>query len=197
MASAATTFAFHRHWLLRFLGWSTASVSKKPSHIWPTPSGNRSDAQNGLAVNVTFSPVLISSRLKSRVYVRVPDVLPLVSCTILSASIRMTTIEVSRFSPVRTSRFRKTAVSPTFGSGLSAGGSVSAGQAVAHDSTNVDSANIANPPRKMDESMLSSSHFRSDKGIIAFQNKLGNGEVSSLATTFYPIESLAGSLRLA
>jgi len=42
----------------------------------------------------------------------------------------MTTIEVSRFSPVRTSRFRRTAESPIFGSGRSAGGSVSAGEAV-------------------------------------------------------------------
>jgi hypothetical protein len=93
------------------------------------------------------------------VYVRVPDVLPLVSFTILSASIMMTTTEVSRFSPVRRSRFRKTAESPTFGSGLSAGGSVSAWQGVAHDSANVDSANIANPPRNMDESMLVSSRL--------------------------------------
>src|SRR5215470_19527400 len=150
-ASAATTFAFHRHWALRFLGKSTASDSKKPSHVWPTSSGNRRDAQNGLAVNVTFSPVLTSSRLKSRVYVRLPDVLPLASCTILSASTWMTIIEVSRFSPVRTSRFRKTAVSPTFGSGRSAGGSASAGQAVAHDAANIDSATIANRPRNMDE----------------------------------------------
>jgi hypothetical protein len=55
------------------------------------------------------------------------------------------------------SRFRKTAESPIFGSGLSAGGSVSAEQAVAHDRVNIDSANIANPPRNMDESMLVSS----------------------------------------
>src|SRR5262245_9192805 len=62
-ASAATTFAFHRHWMSRFLGRTTDSDSKKPSHVLPTSSGNRSDARNGLTVNVTFSPVLISSRL--------------------------------------------------------------------------------------------------------------------------------------
>src|SRR5262249_48543151 len=70
----------------------------------------------------------------------------------------MTTIVVSRFSPVCRSRFRTTEVSPTLRSSRSAGGSVCAGQAVAQDSANVDSANIANPPRSMDESMLASSH---------------------------------------
>ncbi len=78
-------------------------------------------------------------RSLSGAYVRVPEVLPLISLTILSASTVVTTKVVSRFLPVRTVRSRYTAASPALTSGRSARRGACARQACVPESTNTAS----------------------------------------------------------